>query len=113
MWAGPPRPKGTWVPTSISISIHYFVHSAHTFTDYVSKHIGAAATLKRLGEPIAELFHKQQFIKNITCDDLKVQAEFATSMIGEWDLDKIHHYFSSMVTMKRFDANKEKSEESL
>ena len=60
----------------------------HTFMDYVSKHIGAAATLKRLGEPIAELFHKQQFIKNITCDDLKVQVKFATSMIGEWDLDK-------------------------
>ena len=60
-------------------------------------------------EPFAELFHKQQFIKNITCDDLKVQVEFATSMIGEWDLDKIHRYFSSMVAMKRFDASKEKS----
>ena len=77
------------------------------YTSYVARHISAAATLKRLNEPVADLFHKEQFIKNIQCKKLVVQVEFAHSHAATWTFDELQRYFSSMVAVKNRQADQD------
>ena len=74
-----------------------------TYTDYVSGYIGAAVTLERLGEPVAEAFYKQQFVNNITCSQLKVQVEMARTMLATQTFTQLQLYFASQIALKRIE----------
>ena len=52
------------------------------------------------------MFRKQQFVSNITCEALKVQVEFATSLLASWSFDELQQYFTSHVALKKLEANK-------
>jgi len=54
----------------------------HTFTDYyVSKHIGAAATLKKLGEPIAEYYSTSNSSSRTS---LVMISRFKLNLLPQW-----------------------------
>jgi hypothetical protein len=84
----------------------------YSFSDYVTKHIGAASLLALHGEPLSDTFHKQLFVNNIKSELLSSAVKHIASSDGVKNktFRELQNYFQGQLA-QALDDRKKASEE--